>query len=388
MLPMLKFMDPSIGMPLLMQMQMRKAEHDQQVQDKQVRQLTPDELQAAGYRKGSVVFRDQFGADHISQQSDLHSPEAMQQDLQEKIDEASKVPTTAYQKAALGIEQQNANTQAAALNKPVSVGFGDTLVNPHTGKPIYSGNMGGGTVATDPKTGMPITGDAFLNTVVPAQYRNQVKALGEYRQAPLTAMSLRSPIGAQLSTWVNQAYPAYDASQYGAKTKARADFVSGPDGKSLTAINTVVDHLGTLGQLSSALGNGDVQALNSLGQAWAQQTGSPAPTNFDALKQIAQDEIVKALVGTGGAKSDRDAAGATISRASSPQQLAGAIQTYQKALAGKLGPLRQKYSYNTKLTDFNDMLTPETASVLGALPQGGSAAPASGGSKNDPLGIR
>jgi hypothetical protein len=68
--------------------------------------------------------------------------------------------------------------------------------------------------------------------------------------------------------------------------------------------------------------------------------------------------------------------------------LAGAIQTYQKALAGKLGPLRQKYSYNTKLTDFNDMLTPETASVLGALPQGGSAAPASGGSKNDPLGIR
>lgn len=389
MLPMLKYMDPSMGMPLLMQLQMKQAERQQNIQDRAVKPLGDDEAKQLGLRPGGVYGRDISGNIVTIQPSDMHSKGAMDQELQQKIDEATKVPTTAYQNKALAIEQQNADTQRAALSKPVSVGFGDTLVNPTTGKPIYSGNMGGSTPPVDPKTGQPLSGDAFLNSVVPPQYRNQVKALGEYRQAPLTAMSLRSPIGAQLSTWVNQAYPGYDASQYGAKTKARADFVSGPDGRSLTAINTAVDHLGTLGQLAGALGNGNIQAVNALGQTWAQQTGSPAPTNFEAMKQIVGDEIVKALVGTGGSQSDRAAAAETISKASSPQQLAGAIHTYQQALAGKLGPLRQKYSYNTKLGDFNDMLTPTTSSVLGGLPQGDSK----GGSHasaapSDPLGIR
>jgi hypothetical protein len=335
-----------------------------------MRTLSPSDATAAGFKPDSVVQVGPDGEYHTAQQSDMLSQGAVGQKLDISRQEgqiAAQNPLTKYQQAEIGVQ----NSQ---LNKPVSVGFGDTLVNPQTGKAVYGGGMGAGQVPTD-KSGQPLSGDAFLSTV-PPQYRNQVKALGEYRQAPLTAMALRSPVGAQLSTWVNQAYPGYDASQYGAKVKARADFVSGPDGKSLTAINTAVDHLGTLGQLSQALGNGDVQALNALSQAWAQQTGNPAPTNFEAMKQIVGDEIVKALVGTGGSAGDREHAAATISRASSPQQLAGAIQTYQQALAGKLGPLRTKYHYNTKLNDFNDMLTPTTGSVLGALPQGDAKASA------------
>lgn len=343
-----------------------------------VKTLDAQTAASLGLRPGTVAQQDASGKIDIAQQPDVMSDAAVNQQLGIRRSEgqiAAENPITKYQQAELGQQKAQLGLGYAQLNKPVSVGFGDQLVAPQTGKVLFSGGMGGAQVATDPKTGQPLSGDAFLNTAVPPQYRNQVKALGEYRQAPLTSMALRSPQGAMLSSWVNQAYPGYDASQYGAKTKARADFVSGPDGRSLTAINTAVDHLGTLSQLSNALGNGNIQAVNALGQAWAQQTGSPAPTNFEAMKQIVGDEIVKALVGTGGSQSDRAAAAETISKASSPQQLAGAIQTYQQALAGKLGPLRQKYSYNTKLNDFNDMLTPTTSSVLGALPQGDNRKP-------------
>lgn len=336
-----------------------------------VKTLSPDEAGKLGFRPGTVVQQDASGKYDTAQQSDLMSQGAVDQQLGMKRSEgqiAAESPLTQYQQAEIKQLKAQTGLGYAQLNKPVSVGFGEQLVQPQTGKVLFGGAGGATTVPTD-KSGQPLTGDALLATI-PSQFRGTVKALGEYRQAPLTTMAVRSPVGSQIMGWVNQAYPGYDASQYGAKTKARADFVSGPDGRSLTAINTAVDHLGTLGQLAGALGNGNIQAFNSLGQSFAQQTGSPAPTNFEAMKQIVGDEIVKALVGTGGSQSDRAAAADTISKASSPQQLAGAIQTYQQALAGKLGPLRQKYSYNTKLQDFNDMLTPATSSVLGALPQG------------------
>lgn len=385
MLPLLKNVSPQVGLPLLLNLATKNAERKQEIADRALTPMTQQEKVALGFKPDSVIYKDQSGNPVVAQGSDMLSQGAVGQKLDISRQEgqiAAQNPLTKYQQAEIGVQ----NSQ---LNKPVSVGFGDTLVNPQTGKAVYGGGMGAGQVPTD-KNGQPLSGDAFLATV-PPQYRNQVKALGEYRQAPLTAMALRSPVGAQLSTWVNQAYPGYDASQYGAKVKARTDFVSGPDGKSLTAINTAVDHLGTLGQLSQALGNGDVQALNSLSQTWAQQTGNPAPTNFEAMKQIVGDEIVKALVGTGGSAGDREHAAATISRASSPQQLAGAIQTYQQALAGKLGPLRTKYHYNTKLNDFNDMLTPTTRSILGALPQGDAAPaktpPPTGSAKPAPAGV-
>lgn len=119
-----------------------------------------------------------------------------------------------------------------------------------------------------------------------------------------------------------------------------------------------------LGQLSDALGNGDIQLFNRLGQGWAQQTGSPAPTNFDAAKQIVGDEIVKAIVGAGGGVGDREKAAETISRASSPQQLKGVIQTYQGLMSGQLAGLRQQYQKTTGLNDFEDYLAPETRQKL------------------------
>ncbi len=252
-------------------------------------------------------------------------------------------------------------------------------------------NLVGETIAANPfGTGLGVpgaqgkTGDDFLASLPPG-VAAQIKAVGTYRQPAPAGRT--SPTGIKFMTLVNQAYPTYDASQYGAKVKARNDFTTGKNGNTVRSLNVAVQHLDQLGQLSDAMANGNVQMVNKIGNYIASQTGNPAPSNFNAARQIVGDEIVKAIVGAGGGVSDREEAAHNISAASSPQQLAGVIKTYQGLLSGQLSGLKQQYEKNTGLNDFEDFLAPETKAKLqahqqpadGAAP-GGSPVP--GGSGN------
>jgi hypothetical protein len=221
------------------------------------------------------------------------------------------------------------------------------------------------------------TGDEFLSTLPPG-LAAQIKAVGTYRQPAPAGRT--SPTGIKFMSLVNQAYPSFDASQYGAKTKARNDFTTGKNGNTVRSLNVAVQHLDQLGQLSDAMANGNVQLVNRVGNFIASQTGNPAPTNFNAAKQLVGDEIVKAIVGAGGGVSDREEAAHNISSASSPAQLAGVIRTYQGLLSGQLVGLRQQYQKSTGLDDFEDFLAPETRAKLEAHgAASGAAPPPSGG---------
>lgn len=286
------------------------------------------------------------------------------------------LPLTASEKATLGIQQGQLAVSRAQLNKPVSVGYGETLVNPTNGKVVYGGSSISSPLGSD---GKPLTGDAYLATLSPG-IAGTAKAIASYRQAPLTAMALRSPQGSQLMQAVNQLNPNYDATQYAAKNKSRLDFATGKNGNTVRSLNVAVQHLDQLGQLSQALDNGNIQLFNKIGQGFAAQTGNQAPTNFNAAKQLVGDEIVKAIVGAGGGVGDREEAAKNISAASSPQQLAGVIQTYKGLMAGQLSGLKQQYEKNTGLQDFEDYLAPETKVQL----QNHQAGSNMGGGGNNP----
>jgi hypothetical protein len=357
-LPLLKNADPSVGMPLLLNLAAKNAERQQSIQDAALTPMTSDEKKAMGFKPDAVVYKDISGNPVVKQGSDMLSQGAIDQQLGIKRQEgqiAADAPLTKYQKAEIGISQ-------AQLHKPTEVGFGGTLVDPVTGKVIYSGGNQAASVPTG-ADGQPLTGDAYLKTL-PPNLQSTVKAIATYRQAPLTGMAMRSPYGAQLASAVNQYNPQYDATQYGSKTKARNDFATGKNGNTVRSLNVAVQHLDQLGQLSQALGNGDIQAVNRIGQFIGQQTGRPAPTNFNAAKQLVGDEIVKAIVGAGGGVGDREEAARNISAASSPQQLAGVIQTYKGLMAGQLSGLHQQYQKSTGLNDFEDYLAPETRAQL------------------------
>lgn len=264
----------------------------------------------------------------------------------------NQLPTTPYQQAEI------ANARATAGETARHNKVEETIAQNPFGTGM--GVPGGGSA----------TGDAFLQTLNPG-LASQIKAVGTYREPAPAGRT--SPTGIKFMTLVNQAYPSYDASQYGSKVKARNDFTTGKNGNTVRSLNVAVQHLDQLGQLSDALGNGNIQVANQIGNAFNTQFGASQANNFNAAKQIVGDEIVKAVVGAGGGAGDRDKAAATINAASSPQQLKGVIQTYQGLMSGQLGGLKQQYEKSTGLNDFEDYLAPETKEKLEAHSGSGGA---------------
>lgn len=133
----------------------------------------------------------------------------------------------------------------------------------------------------------------------------------------------------------------------------------------ITSLNTAVAHLDTLTDLSTALANNDVKLINRAAQAWKEQTGQAAPVTFDAAKQIVAAEIIKAIVANGGTGTERQEAAEKISRANSPEQLAGVIAGFQELLAGQLDSIGAQYKATTRRNDFDTRLSDRTKRVLG-----------------------
>ena len=142
------------------------------------------------------------------------------------------------------------------------------------------------------------------------------------------------------------------------RAKAIKDFSTGTQGRQVNAFNTAIDHLDTMDKLSDALQNSDVKAINAIGNTVARQTGAPAPTNFDAAKQIVTAEVIKAVVASGGGVTERQEAERNFAAASSPAQLKGVIDTYKKLLGGQLNSLGLQYANTTGRKDFETKLTP------------------------------
>jgi hypothetical protein len=147
-------------------------------------------------------------------------------------------------------------------------------------------------------------------------------------------------------------------------------FMSGPQGNSIRSLNVATDHLQTLLELGHALKNGNYPVFNELAARWGQMTGSAVPTNFDTAKQIIGTEVIKAIgVAGAGTKDERESMASRFSRASSPDQLEGAINdTIRPLLLGQLRGLRHQFMQSTGLDNaaFDDMLMPSARTWLGA----------------------
>jgi len=152
-----------------------------------------------------------------------------------------------------------------------------------------------------------------------------------------------------------------------AVAKSVKDFATGIQGRQVNAFNTAIDHLDTMTKLSDALNNGDIKAINAIGNVIAEQTGKPAPTNFDTAKQIVTAEVIKAVVASGGGVTERQEAERKFATAKSPDQLKGAIDTYKQLLGGQLKSLNLQYENTTGRKDFNKKLTPAAQSELSRL---------------------
>ena len=157
-------------------------------------------------------------------------------------------------------------------------------------------------------------------------------------------------------------------------------FGSGKQGDLIRSNNVGVQHLEVIDQAGKALGNGNIQALNSLKNAFQQQFGAPEPTTFDGLKQIVGTEIEKAVAGGIGSSADRDRIMAALSRANSPAQLQAITDGFRSLMVGQLLGLKTQYEEATGIKSgpfaFENKLAPATIERLkGTSSSGASTAP-------------
>jgi hypothetical protein len=217
--------------------------------------------------------------------------------------------------------------------------------------------------------------DALKNTIMERAGRI-AQGLSPRAVAPAPAGTRPGAVPAAPATRATPATPAPSAADVasiigGARqdqqsvTGSMRYYTSGRGNQIITSLNTAVDHLDTLSELATALGNKDLRIVNRVGQAWKQQTGQAAPTNLDAAKVVIAREVLKAITATGGGVVEAEELQSTMDKVNSPEQLAGVVKTLQELLAGQLDSIGTQYKATTRRNDFDERLSDRTKRVLG-----------------------
>lgn len=220
-----------------------------------------------------------------------------------------------------------------------------------------------------------LKGDQYIETL-PKNLQPQVRQAGQY-MASIPSSNARSPEARQLRDAIFQAFPDIDERMYGAQSAAVRKFWSGPDASNIRSFNVSISHLDTLQNAANALQSGDIQLFNKLKNAYREATGSNLPTDFNAVRNIVSDEIVKAVVGAKGALGDREETKHSIDAAFSQGQFDSVINRYKELMAGQLRGYRQQFTGTTGLQPevFDRFLMPETKQQLLSHTDAPAAAP-------------
>jgi hypothetical protein len=278
--------------------------------------------------------------------------------------------------------------------EPVKLGAGEVLLDPNTMKPLYTAPNKPAVEhipqikqlldiqkTLDPKSAdYKIISDAIKHetTFAPnmanmpvdlVSAQKMAKLIGENKMLPPTGRALQSNFNQAVMGLVEDQYPDWKIGGTQAQIKGLKDFATGVPGNTVRSLNVAVNHLDTAKELSSALNNNDIPAFNKAANALSQATGSPTVTNFDAARNIIADEVAKGVLGNGaGSLADRAEFSDKIRNSSSPAQLAGTIDTWQKLLAGQLGGLKQQFKdVGGTENEFNRKISPRTQQVLGSI---------------------
>lgn len=249
--------------------------------------------------------------------------------------------------------------------KPVQANPNTTMLDPRTGQVLYEGPAAAALRATEQAGGSPtLDADAerYRQTgQLPPNLKSNLMGQAESRLIRQRAAQLEQEAGGDPAAWPQK------WQQFKAQQVAIQRFTSGPQGNTIRSFNVLVDHLDTLNEAAEGLKNRDNRIINRFVNNWKAATGDPAPTNFDGVKALVGDEIVKAVVGSAGALADREEVKKDLDRASSPQQLAQLVEKYKKLALGQLHGLQKQYETATGLKNFGEMLLPGTLKALGGV---------------------
>ena len=195
-----------------------------------------------------------------------------------------------------------------------------------------------------------------------------VSAIIEGRMPLPTGFALRSPYWQSVMERVAQKDPRFDASRYGARAAARRTFASGPEARNVTALNTVIGHLGTLSEAANALQNNDVQVYNAVQNRIRTELGDPRVVNFNTAKLAVAEELMRVFRGGVGASVTEAQEWAQLIKASgSPAQLNETIATIGTLLESRVDAIAQQFERSVNQGGNPASIDPKNRRLLDTL---------------------
>jgi hypothetical protein len=303
----------------------------------------------------------------LKQQADLkrQANTLAEQQRHNRATEAAANPFAGYAGPSASAPISQANPPMASL--PPSGAPPAPAPRPPT--PGTSRPGGPSTVPAPASAAVPqgLTGDAYLQTL-PPEIANEVKAYAEGRRPFPQGFALKSPYFQTLIRMVGQYDPSFDAVNYNGRNKARLDFTAGASAKQITALNTVVGHLGDLAGKSDALGNSSFQDYNAIKNWIKTKVGSSDVTNFNTVKKGVTDELTRVWRQAGGSEQDIKTWGESLNAAQSPEQLSGAFSTITGMIGARLDALENQKQQGLGKTGADiRIITPQSKAILDRL---------------------
>lgn len=178
---------------------------------------------------------------------------------------------------------------------------------------------------------------------MPADQRAQAQALVDGRRS-LDPRLASKPYGQAIINAAYQIDPTFDQGNYNARSKARADLTSpsGTGGKTISALNTAIQHAGKLSDLIETLDNSEYPAVNAVVNPLRSMAGSTKVTNFDTVAPQLAKEIERVWRGAGGTAGEIHDLIETIGANKGKQQQREALQQFVELAQGKLNAVEQQ----------------------------------------------
>jgi hypothetical protein len=280
--------------------------------------------------------------------------------------------------AAAKLPAENAQTAGTwTLHMDPNTG-NPMLVNSRTGETRVPPNA---TAQNGPPGAVTGAGDDYLKTLDPS-YALQVKAYAEGRMPFPSGFALKSPYFQKMLRDVGAYDPTFDAVNYNARARTRADYASpnGTAGKNLVALNTALSHAGVLSDAFDKLGNyGGVATIANAPMNWlGKQFGDPNVTNAQQAVDALASEARKVFASTGGGNLEELRNWQTnFPINGSPEQQKGALFELVSLFDSRLAALGDQYNKGMGTTkDPLELLGPDGRrayeKLTGRTPESGS----------------
>lgn len=225
--------------------------------------------------------------------------------------------------------------------------------------------VGGTTMGANDKPD-PLKQQAYLQTIAKTNpgLALAIKQAANYQLDPTKYASLKNNSREAFINAVLVYDPNFDESQYATRAAMQKEVTSGPSSKTITAANTLIQHLNDLNQLSHGLNNSPIPLLNAPMNVAVKALGGKNPGNFDNALTAVATEAARIYNGSAPTEGEIQDWKKNLSHNSSPGQIQGYIDTVTQLMAGKLSTISDNYTQAMGKPAGYSFLTDRNASVL------------------------